>query len=109
MRVRASASICLLRSPAMSPHDQKRLAALIRNFVEECGFVTPFHLVVIDSRGTTSVTRYGDSGVEQICSGPARGNRLNMLPPLVVTCIRPDGVGRSAKIQVVERERVTLQ
>jgi hypothetical protein len=82
---------------------------MIRNFVDECGFCTPFHLVVIDARGTASVTRYGDRSVAQICSGPARGNRLNMIPPLVVTCINSAGVGRSARIAVVERERVTLQ
>ena len=37
-----------------------------------------FNLVVIDARGTVSVTRHG---IEQICSGPAKANRLRMLPP----------------------------
>ena len=56
----------------------------------------PFHLVVIDARGTVSVTRYGHEGVEQICSGPAKANRLRMIPPLIATVISSDGVGRSA-------------
>jgi hypothetical protein len=28
-----------------------------------------------------SVTRYGHAGVEQVCSGPAKANRLKMIPP----------------------------
>ena len=28
-----------------------------------------------------SVTRYGHAGVEQVCSGPAKANRLEMIPP----------------------------
>ena len=68
----------------------------------------PFHLVVIDARGTVSVTRYGHEGVEQICSGPAKANRLRMIPPLIATVISSDGVGRSAKI-TVEAERATMQ
>ena len=55
---------------------------------------------MIDARGTTSVTRYGFKGIDQICSGPAKGNRLCVLPPLVVTCINSDGVGQSAVITV---------
>ena len=78
------------------------------NFVEGCRFARPFHLVVIDARGTVSVTRYGHAGVEQICSGPAKANRLPLMPPPPVTAISSDGVGRSAKI-TVEAERATMQ
>jgi len=85
----------------MTPHDQEHFAKLVSDFVESAGFARPFHLVCIDARGSTSVTRYGLHGIEQVCSGPAKGNRLRMLPPLVVTCISSDGVGRSAKIEVV--------
>jgi hypothetical protein len=28
-----------------------------------------------------SVTRYGHAGVEQVCSEPAKANRLKMIPP----------------------------
>jgi hypothetical protein len=93
----------------MSPHDRKRFAKLICDFVAGCGFAAPFHLVVIDSRGMVSVSRYGDAGVVPVCSGP-QGNKLRMLPPITVTAISSDGVGKSAKIQVVvPAERVTLQ
>jgi hypothetical protein len=92
----------------MTPHDQQHFAKLITDFVDGCNFERPFHLVVIDARGTVSVTRYGRAGVEQICSGPAKANRLKMIPPLTVTAISSDGVGRSAKI-TVEAERATMQ
>ncbi|MDI3565416.1 hypothetical protein [Bradyrhizobium sp. Arg816] len=62
----------------MSPQDQQRFARLISDFVEGGEFEGPFHLVVIDARGTASVTRYGPHGVERICSGPAKPNRLKM-------------------------------
>ncbi|MET4034934.1 MULTISPECIES: hypothetical protein [unclassified Bradyrhizobium] len=85
----------------MSPHDQQRFATLIADFVAGCGFERPFHLLVIDARGSCSVTRYGPHGIEQICSGPSRTNRLRMIPPLTVTCISADGTGKSAKIEIV--------
>ena len=44
----------------------------------------------------------------QVCSGPAKGNRLRMLPPLVVTCVSLDGVGKSARI-TVEAATPTMQ
>ena len=78
------------------------------NSVEGCNFERPFHLVVTDARGTASVTRYGNAGVEQICSGPAKANRLKMIPPLVVSLISSDGCGRSAKIEIV-KARETMQ
>ena len=68
----------------MTLHDQQRFAAMISDFVDGCGFERPFHLVVLDARGTASVTRYGHAGIEQVCSGPARVNRLKMIPQLVV-------------------------
>ena len=89
----------------MTPHDQARFARLISDFVDGAGFE---HLVVIDARGTVSVKRYGFSGVEQVCSGPAKGNSLRMIPPLVVNVISSDGCGKSAKIEVVAA-RETMQ
>lgn len=85
----------------MTPHDQARFSKMISDFVEGCGFEKPFHLVTSDARGTASVTRYGLHGVEQVCSGPSKGNMLRMIPALTVTCISSDGGGRSAKITVV--------
>jgi hypothetical protein len=54
-------------------------------------------LLVLDSRDTA--TRYGNDGVGQICSGPAKASRLKMIPPLVATVISSDGCGKSAKIE----------
>jgi hypothetical protein len=65
----------------MTPHDEQRFAKLISDFVEGCNFERPFWLVVLDARGTASVTRYGHADIEQVCSGPARANRLRMIPP----------------------------
>ena len=92
----------------MTPHDQTRFAKMISDFVEGCEFERPFHLVVIDARGTSSVTRYGHAGVDQVCSGPAKANRLRMIPPLTVTAISSDGCGNSAKIEIVAA-RATMQ
>jgi len=89
----------------MTPHDQARFARLISDFVDGAGFE---HLVVIDARGTVSVTRYGFSGVEQVCSGPAKANRLKMISPLTVTCIGSDGCGKQANITAVAA-RETMQ
>ena len=77
----------------MTPHDQQRFAEIISDFVDDCGFEKPFHLVVIDARGAASVTRYGHNGVDQICSGPAKANRLRMIPPL-----DSDLVGRGRQV-----------
>jgi hypothetical protein len=87
----------------MTPHDEQRFAKMITDFVEGCQFERPFHLVVIDARGTASLTRYGHAGVDQVCSGPAKANRLRMIPPLVATVISSDGLGRSGKIEIVRR------
>lgn len=43
----------------MTPNDEQRFPKLISDFVDGCGFERPFHLVVIDARGMTNVTRYG--------------------------------------------------
>jgi hypothetical protein len=93
----------------MTPHDQQRFTKMICDFVESCGFERPFHLVVLDARGTASVTRYGHAGVEQVCSGPARANRLRMIPPLIATVISSDGVGKSAKIEIVAARETMMQ
>ncbi len=56
---------------------------MISDFVEGCGFERPFHLVVIDARGTTSVTRYGDATSNRSAAARRRRNRLRMLAPLI--------------------------
>jgi hypothetical protein len=93
----------------MRPHDEQRFAKMISDFVDGSGFVRPFHLVVLDARGTASVTRYGHAGVEQVCSGPARANRLKMIPPLIATVISSDGSGSSARIEIIEATRERMQ
>ena len=51
--------------------DPKRLDKVITRFID--GIKRPFYLTVIDSRGTASVTRYGDDGsIARICAGPAQ-------------------------------------
>jgi hypothetical protein len=85
----------------MNEYDEQRFAKLISDFVEGCEFDRPFHLVVIDGRGTVSVTRYGHRGIDQVCSGPSKANRLKMIPPLIVNVISSDGCGKSAKIEIV--------
>jgi hypothetical protein len=72
-----------------------------------CNFERPFHLVTVDARGTVSVVCYGVNSVEQICSGPAKANRLKMIPPLRLTVIG-DGGGRSVVI-TVEAAKTTMQ
>ena len=74
-------------TPLMNPHDEQPFAKLISDFVDGAGFERLVHLVCIEARGTCSVTRYDDWGVDQICSGPAKANRLRMIPPLVVSVI----------------------
>ncbi|WP_409188899.1 hypothetical protein [Bradyrhizobium sp. RDM4] len=62
----------------MNERDQARFAKLISDFAESSGFEEPFHLVVLDARGSCSVTRYGPHGIEQVCSGPSQANRLHI-------------------------------
>lgn len=81
---------------------------MISDFVEGCNFERPFHLVVFDARGTASATRYGPHDVSRVCSGPAKANRLRMIPPLIVSVISSDGRSRSAKIEIVSA-RATMQ
>jgi len=90
------------------PTTQQRFSKFISDFVEGCGLERPFHLVVIDAIRTASVTRYGPHGVEQVCSGPAKANRLKMISPLTVTCIGSDGCGKQANITAVAA-RETMQ
>jgi len=66
-------------------------------------------LIVIDARGSVSVARYGPHGIEQVCSGPAKGNRLNLIPPLTVTCISSEGSGKSVAITVEAARAPTMQ
>jgi hypothetical protein len=41
----------------MTPHDQQRLAALISEFIDGCGFDPPLHVIAIGSNGSISVSR----------------------------------------------------
>jgi hypothetical protein len=84
----------------MTPHDQTRFANLVADFVAGCGFDPPFHLVVIDARGSVSVTCYGVRGIERVCAGPSKAARFKLLPPLTVCCISDDGRGRSVTIEL---------
>ncbi len=93
----------------MSLHDEARFAKTIGDFVDGCGFERPFHLVCIDAPGSTGVTRSGFKGIDQICSGPSKGNRLRMLAPLTVAVIGSDGSGTSARIEIIESARTTVQ
>lgn len=92
----------------MSPHDEQRFAKLISNFVDGCGFERPFHLVVIDARGSVSVTCYGVRNIERICAGPSKATRFRIIPPLTVACISGDGQGRSVTIEI-EKAPATVQ
>ena len=93
----------------MTPHDQARFAKLISGFVDGCKSERPFHLVVIDARGQCSVFVYRSNGdIEQVCSGPAKANRLRMISPLTVTAISGDDCGKSAKIEITTA-RPTMQ
>jgi hypothetical protein len=56
----------------------------------------PMEIPHIPQTGTKA-----EAGVEQVCSGPAKANRLKMIPPLTVTAISSDGSGKSAKIEIV--------
>jgi hypothetical protein len=92
----------------MNDHDRQRFSDAIHDFVVSCGFEPPFHLVIIDARGTCSVVRYGPHGSEQICSGPSKATRFKMISPLTLTCISSEGCGRSIRI-AVEAARPTMQ
>jgi hypothetical protein len=93
----------------MNPHDQSRFAKLIADFVAGCNFDPPFHLVVIDARGSVSVTCYGVRGVERVCAGPSKAARFKMIQPLTVTCISSEGTGRSAVITIEGAQPATMQ
>lgn len=68
----------------MNEHDQQRFAKMIIDFVEGYNFERPFHLVVIDARGTASVTRPNPSPGSNSLSppSPARGERRKKATPL---------------------------
>jgi hypothetical protein len=94
----------------MNDRDREKVGLMISDFVAGCRYARPFHLVVIDGRGTVSVTCYGDNGsIDQVCSGPTRATNLRMISPITVTAISSDGSGgKSAKI-TVEKARVVMQ
>ena len=71
-------------------------------------FERPFHLVVIDARGSVSVTCYGVRNIERICAGPSKATRFRIIPPLTVACISGDGQGRSVTIEI-EKAPATVQ
>jgi hypothetical protein len=84
----------------MSDRDHERFAELLAGFVDGCGFERPFHIVVLDGRGSVVVSRYSLKGIDQVCSGPARAHNMRMIPPIVVTAISGDGIGKSAVIEI---------
>jgi hypothetical protein len=92
----------------MSDHDHARFAELSADFVEACPFARPFHLVVLDGRGSVTVARYGVNKVEELCSGPSRSHSMKMIPPLVVVAVSSDGTCRSSMIEIVPA-RATMQ
>ena len=86
--------------------DQKRLAALVSEFVDGCGFESSLYLIAIGSNGSVAVSRHSDSDVKQVCShnvGPG------ITAPVIVAVVAEDGSGaRSVKIEI-EAARATMQ
>jgi hypothetical protein len=82
----------------MTSHDQQRLAKLVSEFIDSCGFEPPLYAIAIGSNGSVHVSRHTDSGVEQVCShnvGPG------MVSPITVAVVsEKDGRGRSARIEI---------
>ena len=91
----------------MSQHDQKRLAALVSEFIDSCGFEPPLYVIAISSNGSVAVSRHTDSDIEQVCShsvGPG------MVSPITVAVVsEKDGRGRSAKIEIIEAAHGVMQ
>jgi hypothetical protein len=90
----------------MSQHDQQRFAKLVSEFIDSCGFEPPLYVIAISSNGSVAVSRHTDSDVELICShtvGPG------MVSPITVAVVAEDGRGRSAKIEIIEAARGTVQ
>ena len=85
----------------MSDHDHERFAELLKGFVDGCRFERPFHLIVLDGRGSVTVARYGVKNVEELCSGPSRSHSMKMIPPLTVVAISGEGICRSSVIEIV--------
>jgi hypothetical protein len=84
----------------MTPHDQQRLAKLVSEFVEGCGFDPPLYVIAIGANGFVAVSRHSDFGVEHCCS---RIMEAGLVAPIVVTVVTEDGRGKSARIEIVVR------
>ena len=88
----------------MTSHDQQRIAKLVSEFVDSCGFEPPFYVIAIGSNGSVSVSRHSDSDVELICSHNAGPGMVSPITVAVVS--EKDGRGRSAKIEIVAPGRM---
>ena len=79
----------------MRPQDPQRFAEFVAAFIARCGIAPPFHVVAIGSNGAVRVSHHSDGGVEKVCATPG-----DLVAPLTVTVIAPDGRGRSAVIEI---------
>ena len=89
----------------MRPHDQQQFAALVAEFFERSGIEPPFHLVAIGSNGAVCVSQHRHDGGEEVCSTLAP---RDLVAPIVLTVIAPDGRGKSAWIEI-EAGRASLR
>jgi hypothetical protein len=83
----------------MHRHDQQRFAKLVSKFIDSCGIDPPFYVLAISgSNGSVSVSRHTGSEVKEVCRhSVGRG----MVSPIVVAVVSEDGVGKSAKVEIV--------
>lgn len=90
---------------ALSPHDQRRFAKLVAEFIEGCGLWPPFHVIAIGSNGSVSVSLHTRGAVKHICGH----NPSRMASPIVVTVVGEYGSGTSARIEIIEAARERMQ
>jgi hypothetical protein len=89
----------------MRPHHQKRLAALVSEFIDGCEFAPPLYVLAIGANGSVSVSRHTHSDLKQICGH----NAGRMVSPITVAVVAEDGRGTSAKIEIIEAARRRMQ
>jgi hypothetical protein len=89
----------------MTPHDQKRFGAMVREFIAGAGLAGPLYLVAIsDSNGSVIVSHHSGRDVKQICS---RVVGRGLASPILLTLIEEES-GRCASARI-EPARVTVQ
>ena len=81
----------------MTPQDEARFKTFIKNFVDDCGFDPPFHLIVVGTNGSVSVQRHTRSGAKQVCKSIVASG---FVAPLVLTIIAPNGTARKARVEI---------